>query len=400
MKFIIGSKNINITQYVLALYVGSIIFANSTIYFYLCAAVLVICLGSRVFPKGIIKVSTFVILSILPIIYFLVCVLLGTTMFPEISLKRCAVMFMNLMINAMIADELRDISKRKRFLEQYCILALGFELYIMVCSGKNLLYGRLGSYAYSPIAYGGTYNANYVGVVLLFAILICFGFYLEDRKKNRLIRICIYVCGVLLTGSRKAIVSTAIILLLLPIVVLDNEGKLDTRKFVRYICGGFGICMVIALLLFKVPFLYNIAGYRVEAMLGIGTIDESSLNYRNLFIECAKEYFRSSPLIGIGIDNFSQVNIIKGYYAHNNYWELLAGGGVIGCILYYVSYVYLIVVLWKRRNDRISDISVFLVFMILMVFIDYYIVSYLNRICILFLFVANAAAHSKTICEG
>ena len=389
----------DLTQYALILYTIFIVFADNTLLFYLGTAVFGLCETIIIFKERKIKIDKFVLIYLAVIMFFALCVIMGATMFPSISIKRCIVMLMNLVMGSFVVRELIDEEKRRRFFEKYCIVALAFEIYVMISSGSRLFAGRLGEYAYSPIAFGGNYNANGVGIVLIYAFILCLGFYLEDRKKNRVVFMLVYIIGILMTGSRKAIVSTVFALISLPLINIYYKEKNAFVHILKMIGLGIIVGILLFFSLFKIPVLYYIAGYRIEAMLNIfgGTtvVVESSLDFRDQFIDCAKEVFRSSPIHGIGIDNFAQVNIIKGYYAHNNYWELLAGGGIVGFSLYYLLYVYLIIRLWRQRKSDKPDVRTFLVFMLLMILMDNYLVSYLQHICIFFLFITNAVVNSK-----
>mgnify|MGYP004457544841 CR=1 FL=1 len=382
----------------LLIYLFVVIFSDNTYYYYIGSLIFVAYEIPYFLRRHIIKRDLFNFNYVIIIGFFLICICCGFAYFPNIALKRCVVMTINFIINAFVAKELSDTTNREQFLNNYCVFALIFELYLVIFSGNRILLGRLGTYAYSPIAFGGTYNSNIVGVVLLYAIILTFKKYLDDRNRIRLFVIIIYLVGIFLTGSRKAIVATAIIFILLPSIKAYFENRKFAFKIIKYIVLGVGISCIGLFFLFKIPVLYNIAGYRIEAMIvNMGNSDmylESSLDYRNQFVEYAKQYFYESPFVGIGIDNFAQVNYIKGYYAHNNYWELLSGGGIIGCVLYYLLYVQLFFKLKKSCKMRIQDANSFLCLIIIMFVVDYYMVSYLQHICVLFLFIANAVANS------
>lgn len=378
--------------YALCLYTCAIMWADNTKLFYLCALIFGGLAGVMLLKKRKIRLDIYPCLHGLFIVFCAVCAVAGFTILPGVVYKRCAVMAVNLFICCAAASQLMDDEKRRRYLHFFCVVALVFELYIIVMSGSNLFKGRLGEYAYSPISYRGTYNANFVGSILLYALMFDLEHYLTEKRKSSLIRCGIYLLGILLTGSRKGIVSAGVVLFLLPMLDIFQKRRAVFYKVLRYIFIGGLICAVGLVMLFKIPALYEIAGQRVEAMLaGIvsaGAETDSSLEYRDMFIDYAKMYFHQSPVVGIGIDNFKYVNFIEGYYAHNNYWEILTGSGIIGGCIYYATYLVLGIRLWKAKKRGTQNALAMLVYLCVMVLTDYYMVSYLERLNLLLMFVA------------
>ena len=62
-------------------------------------------------------------------------------------------------------------------------------------------------------------------------------------------------------------------------------------------------------------------------------------------------------------------------YLHNNYIELLAGGGIIGAAVYYSMYVYLLTKTWKLRLYKNDEYGICLIVMLLLLIVDWGSVS-------------------------
>ena len=66
-------------------------------------------------------------------------------------------------------------------------------------------------------------------------------------------------------------------------------------------------------------------------------------------------------------------------YLHNNFVEMLCGGGLVGFILYYSIYVYLFVQLFKYRKADREAFSIAIVWLGLMLIMNYGMVTYYSK---------------------
>lgn len=90
--------------------------------------------------------------------------------------------------------------------------------------------------------------------------------------------------------------------------------------------------------------LYNLIGYRINRLIlffsGDDSADSSAWARQYLSIT-SWDLFKQNPFFGIGLGNFIYHNNL-GYYAHNNYLELLCDLGLIGTVAFYWIYIFLI----------------------------------------------------------
>lgn len=388
-----------VKKILLYLYIVSIMFSDNTVIFYGCTLCFLGVSAMEVIGKKKIFLDSTIALYLGFLFIVLMEVVMGAARYPSVSYKRILVLFINFLACLSIFSYVKSKEKRVELFGFYIKCTVVFELYLFIFSGANILNGRLGEFVYSPIAYGGFYNANIVGCTLIFALILDLYFYLCDKKSDRIFRMAFFFLGILLTGSRKAIVSSVLVCIILPLLFSHYNGKKVIIKAIKYIVIGSIIFVMVLFLLFKVPALYDIAGHRIEAMIftvqNVGEYTDSSLKWRNNFVELAKSLFVESPIWGIGIDNYAVINPIKGLYTHNNYWELLVGSGLVGTIVYYSVYISAITRILKRKMSEDIEKSLYLVILILMLMVDYYMVSYLQRIMIIFLFICISFAKEK-----
>lgn len=69
----------------------------------------------------------------------------------------------------------------------------------------------------------------------------------------------------------------------------------------------------------------------------------------------------------------------KDYYLHNNYWEMLADGGIIGFIIYYWIYAFILKKMIKFRRLSDGEFVICFTFLILSLILDNAAVSYLSK---------------------
>ena len=217
------------------------------------------------------------------------------------------------------------------------------------------------------------WNGNGIGFMAAQGVLI--GIYLLNQCKNRAGKIIYFVSVVVLalmtmyTGSR-----TAFIVMVVGMVIyfwLSHPTKLLKNMFVTAL-----VACVAFYLIMNVEVFYNVLGSRFEGLFAIfgaeGTAD-SSATVRNKFIENGIEWFCENPFCGYGINNYKVLNVSatgRFTYAHNNFIEIAVDLGVVGLILYYSIYVYIIVKLFKTAKK--DPLTVFLVSALIASVISHY----------------------------
>ena len=230
------------------------------------------------------------------------------------------------------------------------------------------------------------FSANTVGMTAAFGVCLA-GFCLFERKiLSRSVSFSIMAIDlaiVVLSASRKAILM--VLLAVSVYIILKSRG--NGMKVLARLMIAVLIVLVGYFLVMNVPFLYNMVGYRIESMI-VGFLggegSDASTSTRMGLIEHGMEFFQMSPIIGHGGANFSALDAAyfhanAGYYAHNNFVEMLTDYGVVGFCLYYWMYAMLIVATVRRIKKASSLQITVLALLIVLLVMEYGFVSYYDR---------------------
>lgn len=185
------------------------------------------------------------------------------------------------------------------------------------------------------------------------------------------------------TQSRKALVFLIVGTLGYAFVKAQKSQK---SIFIK----GFKILFWILILAFVLYWILQLEVFdgirgRMEAMLnavlGNGKVDHSTV-LRNNLRTLGLTWFLKHPVGGIGIAN--PHILANQYYAfdsylHDNFVELLCGGGIIGFCLYYAMYVYLFSQLWKYRKVDKQRAAFFALWLMLMLAMNFGLVTYYSK---------------------
>lgn len=231
-----------------------------------------------------------------------------------------------------------------------------------------------------------SFSANTVGMTAAFGACLAGFCCFENEALPRSVSSSIMVIDfaiVVLSASRKAIMM--VLLAAAVYVLLKSRGngmKMLARLMIALLVVLAGYFLIVS-----VPFLYDMVGYRMESMvvgfLG-GEGSDASTSTRMRLIEHGLEFFEMSPVAGHGGANFSALdaayfNAGSGYYAHNNFIEILTDYGVVGFCLYYWMYALLIVTTVMRMRKASSLQLMTLALLITLLVMEYGFVSYYDR---------------------
>ena len=224
------------------------------------------------------------------------------------------------------------------------------------------------------------YNTNDVGCALSIGVIFAFyEAYVRGRKLYYAV-VAVAFFTAILTSSRKALFMCVLGILIM--VVFNYRAR---NYMLRVLIALAGLALAV-LLIYQIPYLYQTVGVRIDKMIEFVMTDrasnrntDSSLALRSYYIDMAKSYFEESPLFGIGMNNFTYRIHDYGVrlsYAHNNYMEIAADLGIIGLIMYYWFYIYLLLKLAKHVLNGKKNALPYFAMMILLLIFEYGMVNY------------------------
>lgn len=289
------------------------------------------------------------------------------------------ILFSAFIINLYIVSEVR-VYKALNFLiiagvysAIRCLLNTNFSTF-------HAYYNR-GMFASKLLVKGLSYN-SFTTPLALIAIISIFMSYYEHKKIYYVVYI--FILGTLIiSGSRKTIVVAVLGLVLVSLLYKRNE------KLYKKLIAISVILITVYCLLRFVPILYSSVGHIMEEMfMSVFTsterVTDFSLIERAFYRQKAWEVFLQNPILGAGIDNFSSyleaINYSHAVYAHNNFLELLADGGIIGFLVYYWFYIKILFISFRLylKHSKIKFHILVLSFMVCLLIMEYGQIIYFN----------------------
>lgn len=321
--------------------------------------------------------------------------ILGIAIYKSSSLETSFTILYNLFFSAAIISYLMNKKDLAEFSEIYAKSTF-FSLFILfIIYGINSKSMRFNTNI--PIYFIGGHSSTSLAIM---AAIPCYFLILlgkkENNKKNIILSLLLFILS-LLTGTRKTIIIFGVSFLI--ILPLKNK-HINFIKLLK-ICIYTSVALVIStFLLMKVPFLYNIVGNRFEgAIMSINVsterITDDSIRVRERMSDRANYLISKKRYTGWGMDYFrASTQNELGYYTHNNFYEILIGGGIIGFTIYYLKYLVLgISILKIRCKDKNMSLFLFL-FFIAMIIIELWQVTYIYRFILIYQSILIAIIYS------
>lgn len=200
---------------------------------------------------------------------------------------------------------------------------------------------------------------NNVAQLLAIGVNIAFCNFYFHKKKKYIIPFLLMITVVFMTTSRKAFVLMLLGILLQLLFVRGIKEKFKSTMMILA-AGGLLIFLV-----FNVQSLNQKFGSRLldvfQYINGTG-LDSSdiSISQRTFYANQAIDLFRNKPILGNGLMSVYSSLLVSNAryvaYAHNNYLELLASLGIIGLVIYYLAYIFILnkSISWlKNRNQEL-----------------------------------------------
>ncbi|WP_127498097.1 O-antigen ligase family protein [Paenibacillus glycanilyticus] len=333
----------------------------------------------------IVRIKTYFLLEFLFLIYGSLQLMAGIPTDAVASYKRLMIIATLFFINVGTFCYILYVNNFDRIIRVFTKTVLFSSVFLTFNFYKSILQdGRLTA-SDSSLSLLGPFWGGISSTGLSAIISISFSFYYinyyqkENKLKFNFITI-LHIVLLILTGSRKVLLLVLVVMICVPFF---NDKRAKVVKIIKYslfafMClgGGYYIFM-------KVPYLYNAWGSRLESVVLFftrGTIDDASIEARVGLISIAKQAYSEKPIFGWGLDNFVSVFTHGGYYAHNNFWELLSTCGLVGFTIYYSRYLFLFKSLFNiRKQSGFSEkavINSYIIVFLISVVMEYWQVTY------------------------
>lgn len=249
-------------------------------------------------------------------------------------------------------------------------------------------------------------NVNSIGMACANAIIISAYYVIHENKKIifKLPFILISLTIVAASGSRKALAVLILGITCLYLFKYTSKNLLKTMLKFAVVIG----VLVLAFSIILSMQMFDILNERMTGLIalitGTGAIDHSAW-LRQQYIKIGLEQFFETPFFGIGIDN-ARLLLLQhfGYttYLHNNYVELLAGGGIVGTSIFYSIYVYILYKLKTNWMNYTFEKVAVLLLIIAQLTMDFGLVSYYSKetyfyVMIFFLFIKNNNSRRRNV---
>lgn len=241
-------------------------------------------------------------------------------------------------------------------------------------------------------------NENTLGMFMANTTIISYYYgYIKNNKIYYLLSVLQLIIS-LSTGSKKGflIIVAGIVL----IHLYANKRKPNVLRITR----GVMIASILVFTLFqfiKLP-MFSTIYLRLEIMISTFLSQESRyVDYSTLerieMIRIGMSQFIRTPIFGIGIGSASYLTMQTfgvSSYLHNNYVELLATGGIIGFMLYYINIFYILIGLFKILKARNSMAVIAFILLFTQLLLDFGAVSYFSRITHIYIIFGIATVYN------
>ena len=227
-------------------------------------------------------------------------------------------------------------------------------------------------------------NTNNIGMVAAIACLL--QFYDILCKKNIMLNIMLFIVTFLVLLSTQT--RTAIICLILGMIGLSYLKSINRKNFLKSFIRIVALTILFIIVIFFILNHFSEYGFieRITKLFSAIEGDSKNADYsaktRLKMIDIGIESFKQHPFLGLGMKNSHF--LVRQYfpqdtYLHNNFVEILCGGGIVGFLIYYSIYVYLFYMLIKYRKNNFNIFIICAACLAIMLLMDYGGVSYYTK---------------------
>lgn len=227
-------------------------------------------------------------------------------------------------------------------------------------------------------------NSNSIGMLCAIACIIQFYKILYYKKFQTAVFMIPTIIILAVCQSRKSII--AFVLGVIAIIVLKNSTKRNWIVSLFKILVSLIIFFVLLKALLSLDIFSGLNkrfDQLITTILTPENIDENtSAATRFNYISIGLDYFWDRPLLGYGFGASGPIlarETTHNTYFHNNYVELLVCGGIIGFLIFYFNYAYLLYNLIKLRKFSPKQTDICIIMLVIMLVMEFGCVTYYNK---------------------
>ena len=243
-------------------------------------------------------------------------------------------------------------------------------------------------------------NENAIAQNLALTVIILFYLYFKEKNIKWIVLSVLPIIQIIVTLSRTSFAYMFIGLLvfyfLYSIFYMKKKLRGTLKFFVIFIL--FGIIIYLVLQLPALSAFTNRYMGLINLYSGEGAVDDSSA-IRNSFVQAGIEQFFKTPWFGVGFNNARLINqYATGFqaYMHNNFFEVLVNGGIVGGVLFYSVFFLLIKKMFSRISEKSLEVYVILAIYISRIVCDWGTVTCYDKRLIFLISLGCLACYQKS----
>lgn len=260
----------------------------------------------------------------------------------------------------------------------------GISIYVLAVAGWDVIVRLVMTAQRITFHQIDTLNANTIGALAAYSLVINMYLLIYKQKKITFLDLLMIpgVMTLMASQSRKAYATLALgIILLLIMKNFSLKTKNEIFKSVFFIIM-IVIVIYMAFITFSDNAVFALINERFLSLIESFRGGKGDATLRIDYMKLGIEIFKSSPIVGVGVDNAKVINgAVSGHnvYLHNNYVELLAGLGIVGFVMYYSIFGIILYKFYKLRNYRDSEYDICLILLMLRLIMDFGQITYYGK---------------------
>lgn len=298
------------------------------------SALLILCLRvSKRFPRKY--------LAWMMIYLFFSALNVCVSVIPSISLGHLRNEFVKLSLVFIFIFGVSTFDRINSSIKQFSYIGVFVSIYVLLQEQTIVWLGR-------EVFDGSVIAFTYILLPATMGTIYCI-YENEFGKRITGIAILVFLVFVILcTSSRKTILLPIIFAILYGFLKYSKSPiKLFAILFAATMIAGFFIQIALKTSIVDEVTINRFKSFFEYQMLNSG---DKSLIIREEMIQRGWEMFLEKPVLGYGMGTYAEISGFS-LYSHNNFIEMLSGGGIILFIVYYGIILYVLVTLIRPSNQ-------------------------------------------------